>query len=371
LNRSIHIVSFDIPFPANYGGVIDVFYKIKALHENGVKIKLHCFEYGDRGVAPELEKYCTHVFYYPRKKITLDITKPYIVATRGNATLLKNLLKDNDPILFEALHCCLLLDHPQLKNRFKMVRMHNIEHDYYRLLAESESNFCLKTYYGIESILLKNFESILRHANLILAISKKDEACLKSRFGDAVKLLPAFHGNSSIISKLGSGDYCFYHGKLSVAENHVAAMFLVNEVFSSTNIPLIIAGNGIGSDLKNAALPHTNIRLIEDISPEEINTFIENAHINVLPTFQPTGIKLKLINVLFQGRFMLVNSHMVSHTGLEAACYIEDQPQEMVQRLEELMRQEFTREDLEKRQVIIEGIFDVHKNAQALIDLIP
>ncbi len=26
----IHLISFDVPFPADYGGVIDVFYKIKA-----------------------------------------------------------------------------------------------------------------------------------------------------------------------------------------------------------------------------------------------------------------------------------------------------------------------------------------------------
>ena len=45
-NKHLHIISFDVPYPANYGGVIDVFYKIKALHAKCVKIHLHCFEYG-------------------------------------------------------------------------------------------------------------------------------------------------------------------------------------------------------------------------------------------------------------------------------------------------------------------------------------
>ena len=57
-NKTLHIVSFNIPFPANYGGVIDVFYKIKALQNQGVNIILHAFEYG-RQQAPELEKYCS------------------------------------------------------------------------------------------------------------------------------------------------------------------------------------------------------------------------------------------------------------------------------------------------------------------------
>ena len=55
--QRLHIVSFDVPFPPNYGGVVDVFYKIRALHKLGVKIHLHCFEYG-RGEQKELDKYC-------------------------------------------------------------------------------------------------------------------------------------------------------------------------------------------------------------------------------------------------------------------------------------------------------------------------
>ena len=42
----LHIISFDVPYPPDYGGAIDVFYKLKALNQEGVKIHLHCFEYG-------------------------------------------------------------------------------------------------------------------------------------------------------------------------------------------------------------------------------------------------------------------------------------------------------------------------------------
>ena len=45
--KHLHVISFDVPVPANYGGVIDVYYKLKALHLQGVKIHLHCFEYKD------------------------------------------------------------------------------------------------------------------------------------------------------------------------------------------------------------------------------------------------------------------------------------------------------------------------------------
>ena len=45
MDKHLHIIALNIPFPPNYGGVIDIYYKIKALHQLGVKIILHCFAY--------------------------------------------------------------------------------------------------------------------------------------------------------------------------------------------------------------------------------------------------------------------------------------------------------------------------------------
>ena len=50
-DKHLHIISFDIPYPPDYGGVVDVFYKIKALSLLGIKIHLHCFEYGRKHAA--------------------------------------------------------------------------------------------------------------------------------------------------------------------------------------------------------------------------------------------------------------------------------------------------------------------------------
>ena len=96
-----HVISFDVPFPADYGGVIDVFYKVRARHEAGVKVHLHCFEYG-RPPQQELHRYCEEVYYYSRQnaKSMLFNTLPYIVLSRQSEELKQRLLKDNYPILF-------------------------------------------------------------------------------------------------------------------------------------------------------------------------------------------------------------------------------------------------------------------------------
>ena len=123
LIKTIHIVSFDVPYPANYGGVIDVFYKLVNLHKAGVKIILHCMEYG-RGEQKELEKYCHKVYYYKRKTSFIHQLSPvpYIVKSRSSKELLNNLLLDDFPILFEGLHTCYYLSDKRLKNRFKIYR---------------------------------------------------------------------------------------------------------------------------------------------------------------------------------------------------------------------------------------------------------
>ena len=99
----LHVISFDIPFPANYGGVIDVYYKLVWLHKLGLKIHLHCFEYG-RKHAKELEAVCEKVNYYPRATDFMSHVGflPYTVKSRISSKLRKRLLKDDAPILCEA-----------------------------------------------------------------------------------------------------------------------------------------------------------------------------------------------------------------------------------------------------------------------------
>lgn len=367
--KALHIVSFDNPYPANYGGVIDVFYRIKALHEAGVKIHLHAFTYGDRKPNKELENYCEKINYYPRKSFVFSL-KPYIVSSRNDAQLLANLLKDEHPILFEALHCCYYLDHPALAKRTKWVRMHNIEHDYYSLLSKSEGLGFKKIYLKIEAILLKPYEAILKHAQIIWAISPKDQTNLALRYKNTVKLLPAFHANTQIDIKQEYGNFAFYHGKLSVGENHAAALFLANKVMTHSNSRLVIAGDGAKYSLKMAIQQMANIELKEGLSPTEIEDLIQQANVNLLPTFQPTGIKLKLINCLFKGKHLLANEEMVKGTGLADAVHIANSGRELAKELDRLMQTPFEEADLQKRINIVGSQFDTSKNAQVLVDLL-
>ncbi|HWB64206.1 MAG TPA: hypothetical protein VG603_11890 [Chitinophagales bacterium] len=361
--KYLHIVSFNVPYPPDYGGVIDVFYKIKALSDLGIKIYLHCFHYG-REQSGELDKICEKVFYYPRKKFFQAIYSkvPYIVGSRKSDELLTNLSADEHPVLFEGLHTCFYLNHPLLKDKIKAVRMHNVEWDYYRSLKEAERNYLIKFYFYYESQKLRRFENELKHADKIFAISKSDYEYLRQSY-ENIFYVPAFHNNEKVTSETGKGDFILYQGNLSVAENNQAAMFIAKKIAEGMPYKFVIAGKQPTSALKKEVKNIPNIQLVDSPPFYKMAELMKDAHINLLFTFQNTGIKLKLLNSLYRGRFCVVNGKMVNNTGLEKLCVIEDNPNATKRILADLMQMEFTQHDIEKRSRVLEEGFGNEANA--------
>ena len=368
--KRLHLISFDVPFPANYGGVIDVFYKLKALSDLGVEITLHAFEYG-RGESAVLNQYCKKVHYYHRHNHPGKLLnkRPYIVESRNNKSLLENLLKDNDPILFEGLHTTAFLDHPKLKDRLKLVRTHNIEHDYYEGLAEAEKKIFRRQFFVREAKKLKKYESILKHANQILAISESDKIYLEKQY-NTISLVPAFHPNEEIEVRPELGNYVLYYGNLSVGENKKAVHYLLDNVFNQISYPVKIAGNAPDKELINKIKRFKHVELIDSPKNSVMEDLIRNAQVNVLPTFQSTGIKLKLLQALYSGRHCLVNTAMIEETGLESLCAIANSSDEFVSKLKELMFQEIGQDAIESRAEILSQQYNNKNNAQLIADIL-
>jgi CO dehydrogenase/acetyl-CoA synthase epsilon subunit len=370
LETALQLVAFNIPYPPDYGGVIDIFYKVRSLSECGVSVYLHCFEY-DRPQAPELEKYCTRVYYYKRKSgVRYQLSsKPYIVTTRANNQLLSNLSENKAPILFEGLHTCYYLDHPLLAKHLRLVRTHNIEHEYYQNLAKSESNISKKLFFRTEAWKLKRYEKVLKNASQLLCISPNDNFYFDQHYGHS-HFIPAFHPFSEIKSQAGRGKNLLFHGNLSVSENLQAVEFLLKNVFSQIKQEVIIAGKNPTDRLIQKIKQFSNIQLISNPENEQMEALIRNAHICLIPTFQDTGLKLKLLASLFSGRFCLANTPMVHKTGLEHLCHIADSPQQMIGLINELFNQDFSDEEIEKRKIILGDSFSNRRNALKIIHIL-
>ena len=380
MTNRLHLISFDIPFPADYGGVMDVFYKIKALHEAGINVVLHCFQYRDRTPQTELAKYCTEVHYYPRSLSPLSMlsNQPFIVRSRASDALLKNLLKDTAPILFEGVHSCAHIGDKRLQERQKIVRMHNVEWEYYRNLNTLESRFWKKIYFSTESKKLQTFENqVVKNANIILTISPDDTAYFQTRveklnLPDAPKVvfIPPFHPNTVVESRTGTGDYVLFHGKLSVSDNEEAAVYLVKKVFANRDIPLVIAGKEPSERLLQLAKQYENITIKANPNEVEMVDLIQNAQINVLLSFQRAGMKLKLLNALYRGRHCVVNRFMVQNTGLESLCYVKNTSRDIRTFVESLMNVQFSNKQISERKTILERDFSNQSNAAKIVEIL-
>lgn len=372
--QNIHIVSFNVPWPANYGGVIDVFYRIKSLAAAGVKVHLHCFTYG-REKAIELERYCETVDYYPRETQPrhLIAKMPYIVASRQSNTLLERLLQDNYPILLEGLHCCWLLEVMRAKKmtqRIIIVRAHNIEHEYYNRLADVERNPLKRLYLRTDALKLKKYEPILQQASAILAVTQTDVEYFTSIGCRNVELLPSSHQHDDVVSQSGKGNYAVYHADLSVPENIHAALFLIKQVFMASNYKLVIAGRNPSHQLQKEVKKHSNITLVKNPDNAEMEQLIKQAQVNILVTKQPTGLKLKLLHALYSGRHCLVNNNMVAGTPLGNLCTIADTPEQIIMALDTLMDTAFTDTNIARRREFLGKLYSNGANAQKLIQII-
>ena len=362
----LHIIAFDVPYPANYGGVIDVFYRVKALSEAGVKVHLHCFEYG-RG-EQEILKRCYEVKYYKRdtsftKQLSL---MPFIVNTRRSEELAKDLLQDDYPILCEGLHTTAVLFDKRLKNRRIYVRAHNVEHDYYKSLGDAEKCSWKRLFYHAEAWKLRRYEPILKKAAGIFAISQKD-ADYFSKYYSNVALVPGFSATDSVCSETGRGEYVLYNGNLSVRENEDAARWLIEHVFSKLDFRCIVAGLNPSEKLCKLAGKYAHVTLVANPDDAEMIDLLRQAQVNILVTNQPTGLKLKLLNALYNGRFCLVNGDMVKGTSLEGLCIVADEPEQMIAEIKRLMEEDFTDEDVEQRDAAMHQLYDNEANAKLII----
>lgn len=330
---------------------------------------MHCFEYG-RGKQPELNKYCEEVQYYEREKLTngIPLRLPYIVTSRINPQLLKNLLKDNYPVLLEGIHCTYYLYHGDLSGRKVLVRLHNVEYEYYYRLAKSTTDIYKKIYFMLESRLLKKYERNIAGKGKLIAVNKKDQHTYQKIFSAKdVAFLPVFLPFNKINSKCSKGSFCLYHGNLSVAENEKAAFWLLKNIFNDLTTDFIIAGKNPSAALKAQVAKNNKVRLIENPSEEELGELIKNAHLHILPSFNSTGIKIKLLHALFNGRFVLTNTASIEGTALETLCEIADTVSSYKKAIERLFSLSFTQEEMTKRSKILEEEYDNEKNAMLLM----
>jgi hypothetical protein len=361
--KPLHIVCLDAPAPPDYGGAIDMYYKILSLHAAGFDIRLHYFDYRKGRSAKGLEDFCQRIHAYKRKSFlaTLFSGGPYIITSRNSAALVEALNKDDHPVLLEGIHCAGIL--PSLdRSRRIVLRMHNDEAAYYKRLAGSESSWWKKQYFKREARRLHTAQENLSKDIPLACVARNDMEVLQTKYGFRnLHFIPSFTSWQSIQSATGTGTYCLYQGNLEVAENGAAAKWLL-AVFDGLGIPLWIAGKG-ASVLQPAAGPF--VKIIADPDTATMEGLVRDAQLHVLPSMNSTGLKLKMLHALFCGRHCLTNTAGKAGTEFGDSVHVADTVEDFRKKVKELFQLPFTGNDSALRESVRQH-YDNRLNAEKL-----
>ena len=197
-------------------------------------------------------------------------------------------------------------------------------------------------------------------------LSEADQWVFTNKLGfSSADFIPCFLPWQEVRSKEGKGDYCLYHGNLSVAENEEAVFWLINNVFQKINLPFVVAGKGPSSRLVRVIEKLKNIRLIIDPPADEMEAIIRDAHIHVLPSIIRTGVKLKILNALLNGRYCLTNANGIHGTGITSGLTVLNDPDHWINVIEQLWNKEFRAAEIKQRSRLL-TLYNNLQNAHQL-----
>lgn len=316
----LHIISFDNPYPPNYGGIVEVYHKIAALHKMGFSIHLHCFTNRIPLHTPELNLIAEKVYFYRSSSNPFKFFSPlpFSVASRSEKKLLDNLLKLKAPILFESLKTTFFVRHEKLKDYRKILRLHNIEQDYFAGIAASDRNPFKKFLFNAEAHKYKEYESVIGVFDEVLTLSYHETDYISNQFKKA-HYIPVFHGNETVAQLTGFGDYALYHGDLRTPDNREAVKEIIS-VFKELDYPLIVASGTGENFVRSLIADSNNITFITLQSFRHLQQLLNKAHINIIISYQRSGTKLKLVNALYNSRFCIINDNIIDDPQIESLC---------------------------------------------------
>ena len=361
-NNYLHIISFDNPFPPNYGGVIDVFFKIKALHQIGCKVYLHCFTNQIPKESAELDAITEKVYFYKSSSNPLLFLSriPFSVISRNNRALLQNLNAVKAPILFEGMKTTLLVHKKKLEQSYKILRLHNIEQDYFAGIAKSETAPLRKLMFYLESKKYSSFENTIARFEKVITLSDFENAYINQKFNNA-SYIPVFHGNEYVTQLEGKGEFALYHGDLATPDNKEAVRFLINVFKEIPDYKLVIA-SGSGQEFVTPLIAaNKNIEFVEFSDFNDLKALLQKAHINISWSFQKSGTKLKLINALFNSRFSIINENIVDDKEISDLCILVTEKNQLIAEINRLKQLPF--EDFLKRKSVLEHCLNDKNNA--------
>jgi hypothetical protein len=287
----------------SYGGILEVQGQI----ENALKYDLQVIVYAwsKKGLynANPIQIPGVQFHTFARKKIKIYLTKriPYIISSRRSKVAEHKSAVQRGMVLINGPHCSGIY-HP--KNA--ILRLHNPESIYYKSLAV-RSNGMRSLYLRWESRRLREWEKKLAKEwnGEVWSLTSTDSdywnqmsPLSKSKVVGPMKTfifnIPQSKPNKKIL---------LVPGKFSVIENENAALISLN----SQDWEIIWAGHGASSNLKIKGA--SRVKYIDSPNDEYISKLFSDAQAVLVHADHKLGIKIKLIQALYQARFIIAHEN--------------------------------------------------------------
>lgn len=338
-NKTVLVVSPDIPFPDNYGGALDIWKRIVYLKEVGFSIHLISL-YRDESRLKEFHEsekinivdvhvpikyrpnFSLKMFFYPTAMTIRSI------GIKDLHRLEPQLLPHYDYALIENSKTMLAFS--DVKKYLKIdfdkvyVRMQNCEWEYYEYMAEAEPNFLRKLFFISESRKFEKYEKSLSNDSLIdslLFISDRD----MKFYGSSAKrnvVLPVFlNPAKKEVNFSTRKNLLLFIGNLELSDN-VAAVeklyaYLKDWLIENPTAKLVIAGKNKSGINPFSAFDAKNVEVVFNIPHDQKNQLIDDAKVFCSFSMNPAGVKLKTLEGAAAGLPILANNNACDGSGLE------------------------------------------------------
>lgn len=351
-------VSIETPFPANTGGRLGIWNRLKRLAAEHEIYYFYTYDKEDEAYIPELEELCTQVVSVRRTKsiglIGRMIEYPYTVASRCMPELEKAILdcvEENgiELINVDFPHMCAVVRKAADKYQIPVVlNEHNIEWKVYRQISRSAASVLKRIAYGVDSWRLKWYEERivkkLKPAGITF-VSRENMAEYADWMAPSYAKLKLVPVGIDTDVKCAAADpnvkNIAFFGKMNYEPNMEGAMWFAQEIFplikrSVPDAKLYL----VGRDPADSVTALSSEDVIVTGTVPEVRSYYENANLVVIPLLHGDGVKIKLLEAISYGRQIVSTSKGVEGTDFATNALIPtaDQAEQFAQLCVERLR---------------------------------
>ncbi len=304
----IAVVSGFIPFPPIFGGAIDIWERIKGLHALGHEVDLIATDKINptKEQIDEMALYTKRFFFARRqnKLYQLFSNQPLQMLSRK---ALKNIQvhQSYDLIILESEFCWPFLLNRSVSYKNSVVRVHNIEHHYFKVLGESATSLKEKCYYKIEASKIKQLSNLVfSKVNKLWFISKDD--LTQVNLLEKSTFMPFPINENFIHPTKKTGNNVVFMGSLFMQNNIFGLDWFLKNVHpllqkELPNYHFYIVGS-LKENHQEVQRKYSNLANVSFIvNTPCLKEYYQKANVFVNPMFHGSGVKVKSVNALVNG----------------------------------------------------------------------